>query len=389
MPSKNSITKIKHLSEGVAIFQTGRSKFWMVRIWNPSTRKYSVKSTKETSRIEAIEAVKELLAVYQPPIKEELKPTLGYYARQLSKVNASESTKTTAKDEDKIIFRKDYGVADYWDKVAVTEVKTTNIRDYLLKLDEVNGSPLSGSTKSKYVIVIRKTLKLARESGAITNIPDMPKVKNDEQPRPSFTEAEYLHLLKVTREAIKRGDVVRDRILTMDVYNAIVFTVASFVRPVQTELFGLRHIDITEKDNPARLEMSIKGKTGSRVSVTMPVAVPIYKKQQRLFPEYKPTDYVFLPDMKNRSAAVDWFGRAFAYLLETADLKLDKDGNNRSSYSLRHFCLQRRLARSGGQTNIYALAKNAGTSVLMLERHYLKKMEPTKEIIQNIQFIQK
>jgi hypothetical protein len=61
------------------------------------------------------------------------------------------------------------------------------------------------------------------------------------------------------------------------------------------------------------------------------------------------------------------------------DLKL-------TPYSLRHYALQARLRGSHGKVNMYTLAKNAGTSVDQLERFYLNKMAPTKELIENLQY---
>ena len=46
----------------------------------------------------------------------------------------------------------------------------------------------------------------------------------------------------------------------------------------------------------------------------------------------------------------------FNYVLETHNLKLDKDGQPRTTYSLRHYALQTRLYKSGGKVNIYDLA---------------------------------
>ncbi len=46
----------------------------------------------------------------------------------------------------------------------------------------------------------------------------------------------------------------------------------------------------------------------------------------------------------------------FNYVLETYGLKLDQDGQPRTTYSLRHYALQTRLNKSGGKVNIYDLA---------------------------------
>jgi len=56
-------------------------------------------------------------------------------------------------------------------------------------------------------------------------------------------------------------------------------------------------------------------------------------------------------------------------------------------YSLRHTSLSMRLVLSGGQVNIYTLAKNAGTSVEMLEQHYLRNLPISRELARNLQSV--
>ena len=77
--------------------------------------------------------------------------------------------------------------------------------------------------------------------------------------------------------------------------------------------------------------------------------------------------------------------RQFNYILDKCDLKETKDGQSRSPYSLRHYALQTRLLKSKGKVNIFALAKNAGTSVNQLERFYLKNLQLDDEVVKNLQ----
>ena len=69
-------------------------------------------------------------------------------------------------------------------------------------------------------------------------------------------------------------------------------------------------------------------------------------------------------------------------------MKHTEDGQSRSAYSLRHFSLTSRLNSSAGKINIFTLAKNAGTSVQMLEQHYIKYLKPSKEVTANLQHIE-
>ena len=64
-----------------------------------------------------------------------------------------------------------------------------------------------------------------------------------------------------------------------------------------------------------------------------------------------------------------YFNAVFERLLAAADLLRDGTGQKRTLYSLRHTYATLEL-RAG--TDIHTLAKQMGTSVLMLERFYSK-----------------
>ena len=93
--------------------------------------------------------------------------------------------------------------------------------------------------------------------------------------------------------------------------------------------------------------------------------------------------YVWMPEYPNRTTAINTARRIFNHILERAGL-VDEDVKL-SPYSLRHYALQKRLLSSNGKVNIYTLAKNAGTSVDQLERFYLKSMQPSDAMIENLQ----
>jgi hypothetical protein len=66
--------------------------------------------------------------------------------------------------------------------------------------------------------------------------------------------------------------------------------------------------------------------------------------------------------------------RIFNALLTKENLKLDRDGNRRAPYSLRHTYICLRLL---GGADIYQLAKNCRTSVEMIEKHYAVHLKNT------------
>jgi len=64
----------------------------------------------------------------------------------------------------------------------------------------------------------------------------------------------------------------------------------------------------------------------------------------------------------------------FNNLLDRKELKLDRDGNPRTAYSLRHTYICMRLMEGA---DIYQIAKNCRTSVEMIERFYAAHIKST------------
>jgi hypothetical protein len=358
-------------------------------------KKYVVRSTKETNRIEAAEVAEEILETYKSKqntshaVNKER--SFEHYAKMLSEITKQKARSSRNKyafnDQAKILFRETDGLISYFGQHDVGKITPGMVRDYLLFLDQRREKPLAMSTKSKQCGVLRQVLMLALEDGVIDIVPPMPKMRTVDKPRVSFTDAEYARLLEFARVTADQGETrVRVVPVSREHYNLIVFAVHSFLRPTETELFGIRFCDIeVMNDDPKHLLMTLTGKTGFRKSASMRAAVDIFEKQRELHAERKDTDYVFMPEYANRTTAVNTYRRIFNYFFQETGLKKDKDGNDRSPYSLRHYALQTRLVKSDGKVNIYWLAENAGTSVEQLERFYLKNLAPSSAKVRNIQ----
>ena len=393
--SQNTKKTIKHLRRGLSIYKTGRSPFWHARIYDVVKKKYVVRSTKETNRIEAAEVAEEIVDTYKKKQNSShavsKDRSFEHYAKLLSEMTKQKAKSTRNKyafsDQAKILFREKDGLVSYFGKYDVGKITPGIVRDYLLFLDKRRDKPLAMSTKSKQCGVLRQVLMLALEDGVIDIIPPMPKMRTVDKPRVSFTDAEYARLLEFARVTADRAETrVRGVPVSREHYNLIVFAVHSFLRPTETELFGIRFCDIeVMDDDPNHLLMTLTGKTGFRKSASMRAAVDIFEKQRELHADRRETDYVFMPEYANRTTAVNTYRRIFNYFLQETGLKKDKDGNDRSPYSLRHYTLQTRLVKSDGKVNIYWLAENAGTSVEQLERFYLKNLAPSSAKVRNIQ----
>ena len=283
--NKNAVIHQSELQKGLYLYKTGRSPFYFVKIWMPKLKKYMVKSTKEKSRLDARTVAEELFQKVKGSLNFDATPDdflFNNYIDLLLKQNKQMSGKSRSKffgrDDEVRIEREEDGIRSYFGDKDITAVTTYDIRSYLDLLDNNRDRPLANSTRSKHIVIIRKIMKIAYEKGILKQIPLMPESSRQDNPRPSFSEEEYKTLLQTTRECIENQEVVRGITLTWEVYYFIVFIVHSFMRPIETEIFAVKHKDIKIKKNPDRLEIRIKGKTGFRMVSTLQSAVDFLEK---------------------------------------------------------------------------------------------------------------
>ena len=201
-------------------------------------------------------------------------------------------------------------------------------------------------------------------------------------------EDEYKLLLSKAKELAAEGHRVRESVITDELHDLILFLSHSFVRPIETELYALKHKHVAVTSEPKSLTLTIAdGKTGYRVSSTMPAAVAVYKRISERYPDLSgQDDYLFFPRYRNRSSAKRIAQRQFNELLKACELKQNPVFEySHSLYSLRHTAICMRLTLSKGKVNIYTLAKNAGTSVNQIERFYGRHLPLSGELIKNLQ----
>ena len=60
MQSINQKTHFKKVRQGLSIYKTGQSQYYFARIWLSKEKRYTVKTTKETSRLDALEVAEEI-----------------------------------------------------------------------------------------------------------------------------------------------------------------------------------------------------------------------------------------------------------------------------------------------------------------------------------------
>ena len=385
---------------GISIYKVENSQFWYVRVWDRDRKKYVVKGTGETSQINAKRVAQELaLGLLKSKKVVEREFSFRTYANALLKKEKEVASKGgrsvgSYKAMKWCIENKKWGLIHRFGSKDIRVVTTRDFRDYMDYLDEKNPN-WAPSTKNTVLATFRNVLKVAREEAVIDTIPDTPRSRQKDNPRPYFRfhplvpkdESPYQKVLDTAILMAENKEAVRGIAVTEEFYDIILFITHTFVRPITSELYALKHRDVTVADNPRRLILNIRdGKTGYRVSNTMPAGVTIYERIKERYPEAQPDDYIFLPAYENRVTAGKIVQRMFKALMEKASLEVDQfTGQKHSLYSLRHTAICMRIILSEGQVNIFNLAKNAGTSVEQIERFYARNLPLSAELARNLQ----
>lgn len=383
-----AVQQISGYPRALQIYRIPASSFWQVRLF--VGRKYLRKSTRCESKADAIKFAKRFFDDVKLAERMDFDVYRDSFAacanhlmkRQRHLVDRGERDERYL-SEDRNKLSKD--ILPFFGTMAVADVTSQALDDYI---DHICGErKLSPATLSRHIVVIRKVLKEAQRRGYLKALPLFPTIKRRDNPRPYFTDAEYLKLWKTASKLAKKNLKVRYVPLTEEIGDFIRFHVNVFVRLSDLKTLKHRHVQVERDRDTKFLLLSVtKSKTVNRDSATMAFAVDVY---DRLLQSQKeqgygtPDDYVFFPRYRNREYALQTIRRQFDFILEQADLKESVRGQARTLYSLRHTALMFRLLH-GDNVDIFLLARNALTSVDQLERFYLSHVESRMKI-ENLQ----
>lgn len=262
-------------------------------------------------------------------------------------------------------------------------------------VQRLTDSQLSSTTVSQYLVVVRKLLKLAIRHGFLREVPELPSIKVASRPRSMLSLKEYAAVVRMAHRLSKTGDKapeikasqgyrerfwVQPRHLTLppDMAWAIRFMVNSFVRPGDLRQLKHKHVQVV-RGSSVYLRMTLpQTKKHDAPMVTLRPAVQVYEAalaQARRDGYGQPDDYVFLPAEKDRNYALAVLGFWFKWVMREAGVATeDVMGRLRTLYCLRHTAIMFRLLYGQG-IDMLTLARNARTSVQMIERFYASALD--------------
>ncbi len=397
MPLQHTMTYIPGYPDKLKIYLTNASPFWQVRCFHKGkvyTR--SLKTTrKNRAMIMAKDFFDELMArFYVAPMPEIAGQGSAKYSFKLLAEQTIEAERARvirgefAQHSLKMLRSRLYKhVIPYFETRNIQAIDYEDIAKFTQHLSKLK---LSSITITQYLIALRKVLNYALAKELIMKIPSLPKVKVSSTPRGGFDITEYRLLLRTAKQLSNVKDTHKTpthRNRAGGIFTAresvpkemawmIGFMVNSFVRPVDIKLIQHKHIQVIRGDH-IYLRLTLPETKRHKLQiVTLRPAVRIYETLRRHMQRKgmaSAEDYLFLPQIKDREAAVYLLGKYFRRILETAGLRDGNLGQKRTIYSLRHTAIMYRLLYGKG-IDLLTLARNARTSVDMIERFYASNL---------------
>jgi integrase len=254
----------------------------------------------------------------------------------------------------------------------LSQVTSGFVQEYFVhrveKAKEQRGAMPARNTLHQERVAIRQVLKSATRHGDITRLPDLTQPYRNSSKishRAWFSPEEYKELYKTTRERAKNPPRKDWSGHYEDLHDYVLFMVNTGLRPDESKRIEIRDVKIVNDRDSGEtiLEIDVRGKRGVGFCKSMPGAVePFRRILRRRNP--KPTELVFPTDHHEQFNAI---------LIELG-LKIDREGQRRTFYSLRHTYICLRLMENA---DVYQIAKNCRTSVKMIEDFYASHIKNT------------
>ncbi len=228
---------------------------------------------------------------------------------------------------------------------------------------------LSANTIRRIYSDLKHFLNWSVEEGYLDKMPKFPRITAENSRRPHFDDKDWRKLTRHLREFVKVENAATLRARSMLVYYVLILANTG-VRVGEARTLKWRDVRQVDGSTSPNVVLVVKGKTGMREVVASKAEVRDYfraileLRQTELGKHPDPDSLVFC---HKDGRGVGSFKKSFAALLKGAKVEKDGFGQSRTIYSLRHTYATFRLHEG---VNHYALAKNMGTSVAMLERYY-------------------
>ena len=408
-PIKSTISYVTGYPNKLTLFQNAASPYWWVRYYLDG--KVIKRSTKTTCKRDANAFAKDFHAdihlkraqgkalTSNSSFAHCAKDMLASMHAQVARGEIKQMTHANAN------YRLNKSILPQFGAKEVGDITYADLEAYLNDLSQQTPA-LTTSTINSYMKLVKRVFQHAVKNRLLNSMPIFPTVREEANARGYFNSAEYAKLLNTARslkgkrfeyrkrddddvgEYFEQGTCDEGRRIwtteiTEELRELIVFMVNSFIRPTDIKNLKHKHVEKKEANGNKYLVLNLPpSKKHDKPIATMEKAIAVYERLKKFNAKAgRSVDedaYVFFPNHANRGYALKKLQRQFDILLRQLGMSKDALDNDRSIYSLRHTCIMFRL-KNGDMDNL-TLARNARTSVEMIERHYASQLSGEDQI---------
>lgn len=373
MTGKNVLVSKSFRDGGIYLFLRGDYKkpTWMCRVKAPGQTGYIYRSTRSTDEHQAYRFAddlyhQQLVKAYSGGADKGTKVSVGidaYIARF-----EPESEKLSIRYRILLLRR----VLPHIGKLTFEGLTTASISKLTDDLHKATKKGIMSPNTTKRVHNdLRHFFRWCVEEGYLKDIPKFPRINGEKSRRPHFNETEWRKITRQLREFVKVTNAKTLRERTMLV-NYVLILANTGIRVGEARILKWRDVREVAGLNDSRdIILTVNGKTGIREVVARTSDVKIYFRrilemriEERQGKAPDPDDLIFC---HKDGSEIGSFKKSFQTLLEKCGVQKDSFGRSRTIYSLRHTYATFRLHEG---VNHFALARNMGTSVQMLEEYY-------------------
>ena len=373
------------LENSVVIYKRARSSVWQVRLRLDDGTWHRV-SSKTADLDEASDRAKVFYYEAKVKAKNKLPQSTRKFA-SVAKAAVAAMEEELIHGRGKVVYSAYIGVIHnflipFFGKYAVDSITPAKLNDYEAWRREKMGKEPAASTITTHNAALVRIFDIALQHGWITRstLPSLTNKGTKSETRPAFTFEEYRLLTRRMREWAKTGKSGRTRMMRELLRDYVLILANTGIRH-GTEAMNLkwRHIEwFINRHGERFLQMTVDGKTGNRQLIARHNTGIYLRRIQSRFPEF--ADMSFDELLKARvdesvfrltdGTRTEHLHQSFGQLLRDTDLLIGTASERpRTLYSLRHTYATLELYKG---RNIHQLARQMGSSVAMLEKHYSK-----------------
>ncbi len=234
--------------------------------------------------------------------------------------------------------------------------------------EDEQGWPAKDGTIVQEMKTFRAVMNFAAKKRYIPmdQVPDG-DLPQDKARREAFSPQEYKELYTYSREEwVPKGETRFHLFYRTMAHNFMLVMANTGMRPPEARNLRWRDIDIrADKQGKEFVFLNVSGKDKYRELVAPITVATYFERIRKNSKSTKPDDFVFTTH--DGSSSQTLYGALIGGLLEASGLLYSSSGSRRSTYCFRHTYATFRLMHG---TDVYFLAKQMGTSVKMIEKHY-------------------